>query len=271
MGGRRPRPRRIARRGEGQRLDRAAPGPAAGGHGPRDRRPEDRDPVPDPPRPRRPAIGFIPGLPSVELAPDVVFLLFLPPILFAAGYFTSIRDLRKNLRAILLLAVGLVLFTTFLVGAVAKLLVPDMAWAVALTLGAIVSPPDAVAASAVFQRLGVPRRIVTILEGESLLNDATALVAYRFAVVAATVGGFSIVDAGSTFLVASVGGIAVGLAFGFATTWAVRRVNDPVFSIVITLPRAAGRLSAGDDGSGCRACSRRSPPGSTSDGRRRAT
>ena len=83
-------------------------------------------------------IGFIPGLPSVELAPDVVFLLFLPPILFAAGYFTSIRDLRKNLRAILLLAVGLVLFTTFLVGAVAKLLVPDMAWAAALTLGAIV-------------------------------------------------------------------------------------------------------------------------------------
>jgi CPA1 family monovalent cation:H+ antiporter len=179
-------------------------------------------------------IGFIPGLPAVQLAPDVVFLLFLPPILFAAGYFTSIRDLRKNLRAILLLAVGLVLFTTFLVGAVAKLLVPDMAWAVALTLGAIVSPPDAVASSAVFQRLGVPRRIVTILEGESLLNDATALVAYRFAVIAATVGGFSIVDAGSTFLVASVGGIAVGLAFGFATTWAVRRVNDPVFAIVIT-------------------------------------
>ena len=179
-------------------------------------------------------IGFIPGLPSVELAPDVVFLLFLPPILFAAGYFTSIRDLRKNLRAILLLAVGLVLFTTFLVGAVAKLLVPDMAWAVALTLGTIVSPPDAVASSAVFQRLGVPRRIVTILEGESLLNDATALVAYRFAVIAATVGGFSIVDASTTFLIASVGGIAVGLAFGFATTWAVRRVNDPVFSIVIT-------------------------------------
>ena len=156
-------------------------------------------------------LGFIPGLPSVELAPDVVFLLFLPPILFAAGYFTPIRDFKATSGAIVLLAVGLVLFTTFVVGVVAKLLVPEHGGGRRrFALGAIVAPPDAVAATAVFRRLGVPRRIVTILEGESLINDATALIAYRFAVIAATVGGFSIVDAGSTFVVASVGGIVVG-------------------------------------------------------------
>ncbi len=180
------------------------------------------------------AIGFIPGLPTVELAPDVVFLLFLPPILFGAGFFTSIRDLRANLRPILLLAVGLVLFTTVVVAAVAQALVPDLPLAAAFALGAIVAPPDAVAATTVFERLGVPRRIVTILEGESLLNDATALVAYRFAVIAGTVGGFSLVDAGSTFVVASVGGILLGLAIGAVTAWAVGRVNDPVFSVVLT-------------------------------------
>jgi len=119
-------------------------------------------------------IGFIPGLPSVQLAPDVVFLLFLPPILFAAGYFTSIRDLRKNLRAILLLAVGLVLFTTFLVGAVTKLLVPDMAWAVALTLGAIVSPPDAVAGR--YASSGA-RNVITIEKTGSLTRRTAQVVA----------------------------------------------------------------------------------------------
>jgi len=180
------------------------------------------------------AIGFVPGLPAVDLPPDVVFLLFLPPILFAAGYFTSIRDLRANLRPILLLAIGLVLFTMVLVGAVTKALVPEMSWAVAFTLGAIVAPPDAVAATAVFQRLGVPRRIVTILEGESLLNDATALVAYRFAVIAATTGSFSLVNAGSTFVVAAVGGLLLGLAVGALTAWAVGRVDDPVFSVILT-------------------------------------
>ena len=180
------------------------------------------------------AIGFLPGLPAADLPPDVVFLLFLPPILFSAGFFTSIRDLRANLRPILLLAIGLVLFTMAAVGVVTKTLVPELSWAVALTLGAIVAPPDAVAATTVFQRLGVPRRIVTILEGESLLNDATALVAYRVAVIAATFGGFSVVSAGSTFVVASVGGILLGLAFGALTAWAVGRVSDPVFSTILT-------------------------------------
>jgi monovalent cation/hydrogen antiporter len=180
------------------------------------------------------AIGFIPNLPTVELAPDLVFLLFLPPILFAAGYFTSIRELKAYRRPILLLALGLVTFTTVVVGAVTKALVPEMPWAAAFALGAIVAPPDAAAATTIFQRLGVPRRTVTILEGESLLNDATALVLYRLAVVAAAGGSVSLVDAGQTFVVSALGGIALGLIVGFLTTKAVSRIDDPVFSVVVT-------------------------------------
>lgn len=171
----------------------------------------------------------------------MVFLLFLPPILFGAGYFTSIRDLKANVRPIGLLAVGLVLFTTGVVAVVAHWLIPTMGWAAAFALGAIVAPPDAVAATAVFQRLGVPRRMVTILEGESLLDDATALVAYRFAVIAAATGTFSLVEAGGTFLVASIGGVILGLALGQAVSLVVRRIDDDVFSVVITFlaPTAA--------------------------------
>jgi CPA1 family monovalent cation:H+ antiporter len=180
------------------------------------------------------AIGFIPNLPTFELAPDLVFLLFLPPILFAAGYFTSIRELKAFRRPILLLAIGLVTFTTFVVGGVTKALVPEMPWAAAFALGAIVAPPDAAAATTIFQRLGVPRRTVTILEGESLLNDATALVLYRLAILAAGGTAVSIVDAGQTFVVAAFGGIAIGIVVGWLTTKAVSRVDDPVFSIVVT-------------------------------------
>ncbi|HEX5823812.1 MAG TPA: Na+/H+ antiporter [Candidatus Limnocylindrales bacterium] len=180
------------------------------------------------------AIGFVPGLPPVELAPDIVFLLFLPPILFGAGYFTSIRDLKANLRPIGLLAVGLVLFTIVVVAVVVHAIVPGLGWAPAFALGAIVSPPDAVAATAIFQRLGVPRRMVTILEGESLLNDGTALVAYRLALAAAATGIFSLAEAGSTFVVASVGGIVVGIVLGGLAARLVRLVDDPVFSVILT-------------------------------------
>jgi CPA1 family monovalent cation:H+ antiporter len=180
------------------------------------------------------ALGFLPGLPTVELEPDVVFLLFLPPILFAAGYFTSIRDLRAKAGKITSLAVGLVLFTAAAVAVVVHTLVPGIGWAPAFALGAIVAPPDAVAATAVFQRLGVARPIVTTLEGESLLNDATALIVYRFAVLAATTGLFSIVDAGAAFVAAAVGGLAIGLVVGAGVAWLVRRTDDPVFSTIIT-------------------------------------
>src|SRR5688572_7507013 len=128
-------------------------------------------------------LGFVPGLPHVELAPEVAFLIFLPPLLYVAGFFTSLRDFKANLRSIGLLAIGLPLFTTAVVASVANRVV-GLDWPAACLLGAIVSPPDAVAASAVAQRLRLPRRIVTLLEGESLLNDATALVAYRMALAA---------------------------------------------------------------------------------------
>ena len=181
------------------------------------------------------ALGFVPGLPPIELEPEIVFLIFLPPILFGAGYFTSLRDFKRNLRPITLLSVGLVIFTTLAVAATARALVPGMEWAAAFALGAIVAPPDAVAATTVFQRLGVPRRIVTILEGESLVNDATALVAYRFAIIAASTGTFSIANAGLTFVAVAVGGIAFGLLMGLLIAWALRRIDDPVFSVVLTL------------------------------------
>src|SRR5689334_21927591 len=166
------------------------------------------------------ALGLVPGLPRPELEPDIVFLLFLPPILFAAGYFTSIRDLRHKAQPIALLAVGLVLFTTVVVAVVVHTLVPEMSWAASFALGAIVAPPDAVAATTIFQRLGVPRRIVVVLEGESLLNDATALIAYRLAVGVATgTAVFSVVDASTSFVVSAVGGVAVGLLVGAVVAW----------------------------------------------------
>jgi CPA1 family monovalent cation:H+ antiporter len=180
-------------------------------------------------------LGFVPGLPPIELEPEIVFLIFLPPILFGAGYFTSLRDFKRNLRAITLLSVGLVIFTTVAVAVAAVALVPGMGVPAAFALGAIVAPPDAVAATTVFQRLGVPRRVVTILEGESLVNDATALVAYRFAIVAASTGTFSIANAGLTFVAVAAGGIAFGLLMGLIIAWALRRVDDPVFSVVLTL------------------------------------
>jgi CPA1 family monovalent cation:H+ antiporter len=170
-------------------------------------------------------LGFVPKLPQAELEPDVVFLLFLPPLLYVSAIFTSWRDFRANLRAISLLAVGLVLTTTCIVAAVAHWVV-GLPWAAAFVLGAIVSPTDAIAATSVAQRLGVPRRIVTILEGESLVNDATGIVAYRIAVAAVVAGIFSLWQAGLQFVVGAIGGIAVGLAVGWLVLWARRHVAD---------------------------------------------
>ncbi len=171
-------------------------------------------------------LGFVPGLPPVELPPELVFLIFLPPLLYVSALFTSWRDFRANLRPISLLAVGLVIFTTCVVALAAHALIEDLTWASAFALGAIVSPTDAIAATTVAQRLGVPRRIVTILEGESLVNDATGIVAYRIAVVAVTAGVFSIWEAGLNFVAGSIGGVLIGLAVGRAVLWARRHVSD---------------------------------------------
>ena len=180
-------------------------------------------------------LSQVPGLPDFQLPPDLVFFVFLPPLLFAGGYFTSIREFKANLRAIILLAFGLVIFTAAVVAAVAHMFVPALGWAGAFALGAIVAPPDAVAATAIFQRVGVPRRIVTILEGESLVNDATALVMYRFAVAAAAAGTFSLIEASASFVLVLMGGIAIGVAVGLAGTWMLARIRDTAIAVMITL------------------------------------
>ncbi len=179
-------------------------------------------------------LGFIPGLPNVRLSPDFVFLFFLPPLLFPAALFTSWRDFRANLRPILLLAIGLVLFTTIAVGLLVHYFM-GLPLAAGFVLGAIVSPPDAIAAAAIAERLSVPRRIVAVLEGESLVNDATALVAYRFAVAAVATGSFSLAHASGQFVVVGLGGILIGLAVGWLATLFHRHVDDAPIEVTVSL------------------------------------
>ena len=181
------------------------------------------------------ALSFVPNLPRVELPPEIVFLVFLPPILFAAAYTMSPRELRMYARPIGLLAIGLVLATTLVVGVVVHALVPEIGWAAAFALGAIVSPPDAVAATSIARRLGLPRRAVAILEGESLVNDATALVALRLAIAAAATGTFSFAEAASSFVIVAVGGVVIGLAVGFVLVWIEDRLNDPPVEVLVSL------------------------------------
>jgi Na+/H+ antiporter len=180
-------------------------------------------------------LGIIPGLPTVTLSPDLVFLVFLPPILWAAAYFTSWREFRQNLRPISLLAVGLVLATTAAGAAVAHTMLPGIGWAEAIALGAIVSPPDAVSSTAIARRLRIPRRVVTILEGESLVNDATALVLYRAAVAAAVGGSLTLGTTFLQFVFAAVGGVVIGLGVSLATRWALCATEDSFTQIAITL------------------------------------
>ena len=180
-------------------------------------------------------LALVPGLPSVRLDPDMVFFIFLPPILWAAAYFTSFRDFSANARPIALLALGLVLATTAAVAVIAHAVVPGLGWAGAAALGAIVSPPDAVAAVAILRRLKIPRRVVVVLEGESLVNDATALVLYRTAVGAMVTGSFSLGEAAKDFVIAAVGGVAIGLAVTALAGLALRWARDSLTEIAITL------------------------------------
>src|ERR1041385_179917 len=177
-------------------------------------------------------LGLIPKLPKVRLGPELVFLFVLPPLLFPAAVFTSWRDFRANLRPISLLAIGLVLFTTVAVAWLAHYFM-GLPLAAGFVLGAIISPPDAIAATAVAERLKVPRRIVTILEGESLVNDATALVAYRFAVAAVLTGSFSFAQASAKFIVAGLGGILAGLVVGWLAEQFHKRVDDAPIEITV--------------------------------------
>ncbi len=180
------------------------------------------------------ALAVTPGIPEVELEPELVLLILLPPLLYAAAFFTPLRELRRNLGPISLLAIGLVLATAIGVAAVAHVAL-GFAWPEAFVLGAIVSPTDPVAATAIARRLGVPGRIVTIVEGESLVNDATALVAYKFAVAAVLTGSFSALEASGEFVLVVAGGIAVGIAVGAAIAAIRRRLDNPPVEVTIAL------------------------------------
>jgi monovalent cation/hydrogen antiporter len=180
------------------------------------------------------ALGFMPGLPRITLDPALVLFLFLPPLIYSSAWFTPWRDFRADLRPILLLAIGLVLACTTLV-AVAAHIALGLAWSVAFVLGALVSPTDAVAASAIMQRLGVARRVVTIVEGESMVNDATGLVIYRFAVAAVVTGSFSLWQASWQFVVVSAGGILIGLLIAWPVAWLHRHLDDAPREITLTL------------------------------------
>jgi monovalent cation/hydrogen antiporter len=180
------------------------------------------------------ALGFVPGLPEVVLAPDIVLVAVLPPLLYSGAFFTSLRDLRTNRRPIAFLAFGLVAATMATVAVVAHELI-GLPWAFAFTLGAIVSPTDALAATEIASRVGAPRRIVSIIEGESLLNDGTALVLYRSAVAVALGGSFSLLGTSARIVVDVAGGIAVGLVVGYVVRQVRKRIDDPPIEVAIAL------------------------------------
>ncbi|HEY7377738.1 MAG TPA: Na+/H+ antiporter [Steroidobacteraceae bacterium] len=181
------------------------------------------------------ALGFVYDWPGLNPQPQTVLAIVLPAVLYPAALATSWRDFRSLLRPILLLAIGLVATTTLAVGLTFKWLVPQAPWAVAFALGAIVSPPDAVAATAVLRRFRLPRRIVALLEGESLVNDATGLVLYRFAVVAALTGTFSGWALIGQFGLIAVGGIVLGIAMGWITSRLQERLHDPMLELAMSL------------------------------------
>ncbi len=196
-------------------------------------------------------LSFVPGVPEVHLSPEVVLIGLLPPLLYTAALSTSLVDLKANLRPILLLSVAAVLVTMVAVAALMTALLPDIGWPVALAIGAIVAPPDAVAATAVGRRIGLPRRVVSVLEGESLLNDATALVALRTA-IAATAGGVTVAGVAGDFLLAAGGGVLVGLVVYRVVAVIRRRLHDPLVDTAVSFvtPFAAYLLAESVGASG---------------------
>jgi len=214
------------------------------------------------------ALGFVPGLPQLTLPPDLVLVALLPPLLYSAAFFTSLRDLRENIRAISFLAIGLVGATMVGVALVAHMWIDSFGWPEAFVLGAVVSPTDAIAATSIARRLGVPRNVVSIIEGESLVNDGTALVIYKFAVAAAVSGTFSLAAASGRLVLNAAGGIAVGLVVGFIIREVRRRMPAAPTSITIALLTATSRTCRPMRWAS-RACSPSSPRGSTWAGTRR--
>ena len=179
-------------------------------------------------------LALVPGLPEIRLEPELIFSLFLPPLIFPAALYTSWRDFRMNLRPILLLAIVLVLLTMTVTGFLFHWLF-GLPLAVGFLFGAIISPPDAVAALSVTQTLRVPRRIIVILEGESLINDAPSFISFRFAVAAVMTGAFSLAEASSRFFLVAAGGVAVGIAVGWLITQVQKRLDDPPVQTMFSL------------------------------------
>src|SRR5881227_2401635 len=180
------------------------------------------------------ALAFVPGMPSLELPPELVLLLVLPPLIYSASVAMSWREFKYNLRVIIMLSVGCVIFTAFAVATATHYLI-GLPWGVGFLLGAIVAPPDVVAPLAIARKLGMPHRILVILEGEGLANDATALILYRFAVAAISTGLFSLPKATATFAAIVVGEILFGVAIGWLSLRARKRARDPRVEITLSL------------------------------------
>ena len=203
-------------------------------------------------------VSFIPGVPRVEIDPDLVLFGLLPPLLYSAAIRTSLVDFKANRDAIILLSVGAVAFTTVTVGLVAWWVAP-ITLAAAFALGAVVAPPDAVAASAVARRVGMPRRIVSILEGESLVNDATALVALDVAIASLT-ARVTVFEVGWRFLLAAGGGVAVGLLAGILLAKIRKHIQDPVLDTTLSFVAPFGRVHSGRGDQRLRGAGRRGRP-----------
>lgn len=181
-------------------------------------------------------LSLIPDFPVISLNPEVVFLIFLPPLLYEAAWKTDWREFKANIRPISLAAIGLVIFTTVLVGMAAHLLIKDISWPLCFLIGAIVSPPDAIAATSITKGLGLHPRIISILEGESLVNDASGLVAYKYALTVVSAGNFVLWHAGLNFLVVALAGIAIGLSIGYLMYLIHKHfVKDSVIEVTLTL------------------------------------
>lgn len=180
------------------------------------------------------AIGFIPGLPAIYFDPNLILVIVLPPILYYAAFGISFREFKSNWRTIFSLALGLVFVTTFVVGVIFKWMFPEFSWALAFAFGAIVSPPDAVAATTILKRFNISSRLLTVLEGESLINDASALVLYKLAIVALLSGTFSLSEGSMEFVKVVTGGVIVGFVLGFIIQRFSRHYLDPVVGVVFS-------------------------------------
>lgn len=180
-------------------------------------------------------LSLLPGLPQIVINPLIIFNLFLPPILFHAAYYTSWREFKENIRPISLLSFVLVLISAIFIAVIAKWLIPTFSWAQGFLLGAIVSPTDAASATSMIKKLGAPPRLITILEGESLINDATALILFRFSLITILVGSFSLVNAISQFIFMSIGGVIVGLAIGKIVLTFSPKIKMPSAEITLSI------------------------------------